>query len=87
MRSDKQYKSRLLERYGHINQVTEKTEQSQEEQDQLKDTSERDKEMLRTGLKEAHRYVESKRPKFNQEDMTYKKYHYENIKHSEKIYS
>ena len=32
MRSDKQYKSRLLERYGHINQVTEKTELSQEEQ-------------------------------------------------------
>ena len=85
MRSE--HKSRLQERYGQINQVTEKTEQSQEEIDQFKDTNERDKEMLQTGLKEAHKYVESKKPKFNPKDMTYKKYHYENVKHAEKIYS
>ena len=56
VRKNKEFEGRLLQRYGQKNQVTEKTletDWSETKDSGMKDTAERDKDMLRTGLVQA----------------------------------
>ena len=68
-----------------MTEKTLETELSETKDSGLKDTAERDKDMLRTGLVQAQEYVNKKKPKVDTRDATYQKYFVENMTLAEKV--